>query len=316
MADKKISQLPDASTPLVGTEVLPIVQSAATVKVSTDNLTVKNVRSNATTGILQVTGPAALATRVMTVPDANFTVARTDAGQTFTGTQVMTSPQVLTSVNDTNGNELIGITATASAVNEITVANAATGNAPTISATGSDTNIGIRLTPKGSGNAILTSGNLVVANGNGIDFSATAGSGTSELFSDYEEGDFTPVLVFSGSNTYVNAGRSGYYIKVGRTVTITGTCFLDKSTASGSVTITNLPFTSAATSAGNASVSVFVGRVGKASNVVTGLLGGGSSTILLYATPQSTSLYAALTDAEISGADTAFFAVTATYIAA
>jgi hypothetical protein len=87
MADTKISALPAATTPLAGTEVLPIVQSSVTVKVSADNLTVKNIRSNATTGILQVTGPAASSTRVATVPDANFTVARTDAAQTFTGNQ-------------------------------------------------------------------------------------------------------------------------------------------------------------------------------------------------------------------------------------
>lgn len=89
MADKKISQLSSASTPLAGTEVLPIVQSSTTVKVSADDLTVKNVRSNATTGILQIAGPAAAATRVMTVPDANFTSARTDAAQTFTGNQTL-----------------------------------------------------------------------------------------------------------------------------------------------------------------------------------------------------------------------------------
>ena len=88
MADKKISALTGASTPLAGTEVLPIVQSNTTVKVSVDDLTVKNIRSNATTGILQITGPVAASTRVMTVPNANFTAARTDAGQTFTGTQI------------------------------------------------------------------------------------------------------------------------------------------------------------------------------------------------------------------------------------
>lgn len=87
MADLKISQLTSATTPLAGTEVLPIVQSNSTRKVATDNLTVKNVRSNATSGILQITGPAASSTRVMTTPDANFTAARTDAAQTFTGLQ-------------------------------------------------------------------------------------------------------------------------------------------------------------------------------------------------------------------------------------
>lgn len=90
MADKKISALTSATLPLAGTEVLPIVQSSTTVKVATDNLTVKNIRSNATTGILQVDGPAAAATRTMTVPDANFTAARTDAAQTFTGRQTFT----------------------------------------------------------------------------------------------------------------------------------------------------------------------------------------------------------------------------------
>ncbi len=89
MADKKISSLTSASTPLAGTEVLPIVQSGATVKVPTDDLTVKNVRSNATTGILQIAGPAAGATRTMTTPNANFTAARTDAAQTFTGAQTL-----------------------------------------------------------------------------------------------------------------------------------------------------------------------------------------------------------------------------------
>lgn len=39
MADKKISALTAAATPLAGTEVLPIVQSGSTVKVSVDNLT-------------------------------------------------------------------------------------------------------------------------------------------------------------------------------------------------------------------------------------------------------------------------------------
>jgi hypothetical protein len=102
MADKKISQLTSATTPLAGTEVLPIVQGAATVKVATNDLTVKNIRSNATTGILQVAGPAAESTRVMTTPDSNFTAARTDAGQTFTGTNVFASAANASSVSLAN----------------------------------------------------------------------------------------------------------------------------------------------------------------------------------------------------------------------
>ena len=61
-------------------------------------------------------------------------------------------------VIDTNGNELLKVTATASAVNELTLANAATGGAPALSATGGDTNIGILLTPKGTGGVVFPAG--------------------------------------------------------------------------------------------------------------------------------------------------------------
>lgn len=80
---------------------------------------------------------------------------------TETGTQTLTNktltspvlntPKVGTSINDTNGNEVIKTPATSSAVNEITVTNAATGNAPVVSATGGDTNIHLDLQGKGNG---------------------------------------------------------------------------------------------------------------------------------------------------------------------
>jgi hypothetical protein len=47
--------------------------------------------------------------------------------------------------------ELLSFSETASAVNEFTIANAATGNGPTLSATGSDTDVPINITPKGAG---------------------------------------------------------------------------------------------------------------------------------------------------------------------
>jgi len=52
---------------------------------------ISNLKSNATTGVMQVVGPTAASTRVMTTPDANFTVARTDAAQTFTGDQTFSN---------------------------------------------------------------------------------------------------------------------------------------------------------------------------------------------------------------------------------
>ena len=78
--------------------------------------------------------------------------------QTFTGEKTFgsgklkaTRPQVTTSIDDSNGNEIIKTPATSSAVNEITITNAATGNGPDISATGDDTNIDLTLTAKGTG---------------------------------------------------------------------------------------------------------------------------------------------------------------------
>ena len=73
-------------------------------------------------------------------------------------------------VIDTNGNELLKVTATASAVNEVTLANAATGSAPTLTASGGDTNIGMKFVGKGTGE--------ITANVNGSDvFNASSNFG-------------------------------------------------------------------------------------------------------------------------------------------
>jgi len=84
---------------------------------------------------------------------------------TLTGTETLTnktltSPKIGTSILDTNGAELFKLTATSSAVNELTYANAATGNNPSFTASGDDTNISINLVPKGTGQ--------VQANGSGL----------------------------------------------------------------------------------------------------------------------------------------------------
>src|SRR5207244_1179992 len=56
---------------------------------------------------------------------------------------------------DTNANKFFDLTATASAVNYLTYANAATGNAPTLTATGTDANIGMRFVSKGNTNVVF-----------------------------------------------------------------------------------------------------------------------------------------------------------------
>ena len=75
---------------------------------------------------------------------------------TLTGTQTLTNktltaPKIGTSILDTNGNELVLLSATSSAVNEFTLKNASTNNDPTLSVTGGDSNINLKVGPKGTG---------------------------------------------------------------------------------------------------------------------------------------------------------------------
>ncbi len=104
MADLKISQLPAATTPLAGTEVLPIVQSGSTVQVSVDNLTAGKAISATT-----VTATTVTAT---TVNGTTFDTNVAAAGVTLAGT--------------------------------------------TLAADGTDTNIDVTITPKGTG--VVTTG--------------------------------------------------------------------------------------------------------------------------------------------------------------
>ena len=75
----------------------------------------------------------------------------TTAGTQTLTNKTLTSPIIGTSILDTNSNQLALLSATSSAVNEITLANAATGNNPTITASGDDSNVGIALQTKGTG---------------------------------------------------------------------------------------------------------------------------------------------------------------------
>lgn len=84
-------------------------------------------------------------------------------------TPALASPRVTTSINDVNGSELIKVTATASAVNEVTLANAATLGKPTITASGADTNVTMKLEAKGTGSVEITkaayTSSTITANG-------------------------------------------------------------------------------------------------------------------------------------------------------
>lgn len=125
-------------------------------------------------------------------------------------------------LTDANGNEWIKQTATASAVNEFTIANAATGNAPVLSVTGDDTNVDLKLTPKGSGQVVfggrydgwstgaLPAVSSVTANGNrsyDITFASTVASTlSSDMRLRTTRTVAAPTTSFSldGSNDYYN----------------------------------------------------------------------------------------------------------------
>lgn len=90
------------------------------------------------------------ATRMQLVAD---TATQTLANKT------LTSPKI-SQINDANGNEALILGTTASAVNEISITNAATTVSPSIAASGNDTNISIELTPKGTGR--VKSGGVII----------------------------------------------------------------------------------------------------------------------------------------------------------
>ena len=283
MADKKISALTGASTPLAGTEVLPIVQSGTTVKVSVANLTAGRPMSASSVNISGLTASTALALNA-----SKEVVSVTNTG---TGDNVLaTSPTLVTpilgvasatSLNKvalttpaTNATLTIAEGKTLTVSNSLTIAgtDATTMTFPATSATLARTDAANSFT----GDQTLSTGNLVIGtSGKGIDFSATPNTGTSELLADYEEGDFTPGLtVASGSLTYAVQGTPKY-TKVGRLVNASG--YINVSVAnlpSGALTITGLPYAS----------TVF------AAVTLTFFTGGFISTYSGYLSPSGTSI--------------------------
>ena len=81
-------------------------------------------------------------------------------------------------IGDESGNEQIKFATTASAVNEISVTNAATTNPPAISATGGDTNIDLNLTPKGIGRITFSGAGKIQQVAEKVTTEATAATGT------------------------------------------------------------------------------------------------------------------------------------------
>ena len=165
-----------------------IIRNATTDSSDSYTVTVQTVSGS---GITYVAGAAGRVTKLLYTDGTNVIDASADFGEvTLTGTQTLTnktltSPKIGTSILDTNGNELALLTATGSAVNEFTIANAATGAGPTLSATG-ETNVPINITPKGTGDVFInppSSGSLAIK-GN------STNAGILKIFEDTDLGSY------------------------------------------------------------------------------------------------------------------------------
>ena len=225
MADKKISALTGATTPLAGTEVLPIVQGGATVKVAVSDLTAGRsvsmlgceiTNSGATGGVLRLSN----SDTDQTVGDVIGKVEYYSADADDPEVKAYVRAVVLDAFGR-DGYLSFGTTATGAAVVE-------------------------QMTLGTTGDATLTTGNLVIGtSGKGIDFSATSGAGTSELFNDYEEGTWTPVATFDSGTITTVSYSSALYTKIGREVTVVVyVTMTDSGTGTGALNISGLPFTS------------------------------------------------------------------------
>lgn len=151
--------------------------------------------------------------------------------QTLTN-KTLTSPKIGTALVDVNGAELVKFTATASAANEITISNAAASNRPTITASGTDTNIGLSINPKG--NAAVLLGKVAFASKQ-ISAGDTTDSDTFIIMNP------TSPTSFAVSNGTVNGE-----LKI----------FLNRGTATATLTSSNFAFGSTLAMSSNANVQM------------------------------------------------------------
>jgi hypothetical protein len=330
MADTKISALSSASTPLGGTEVLPIVQSGTTVKVSVENVLKSTQPSGAANGVLYLNGSKIQSSgSTFQFDGTNVGLAGApSAWAAFNAYQVGNA--AMASLSSGNNSEWSSNTYFSAAGWRYTTNSSATHyqqfngqhlffSAPSGTA-GDLVSFTQTLGIDASGNATVNTGNLVIGtSGKGIDFSATPGTGTSELLADYEEGTFTPVVAdaATGGNTGTAGLAKGRYTKIGRSVTVT-IAFLDINTtgmtAGNTLHVRGLPFTSVTDAFVNFPGASYNSQLASTNGAIYPRLGNNSTAITMLdgvAAGSNTSL----TVAAITSGQTDLY-VTLTYEAA
>jgi len=183
--------------------------------------------------------------------------------------------------------------------------------------------IGVGANPRfyvySNGNAEITDGDLKLASGHGIDFSATSnssGANISELLDDYEEGSWTPTWHLTTANYGPNyTHQMGAYTKIGRQVTVYFSLYSTSlNGSSGSLQIAGLPFTDNTSpveypaTAGAFPIFGFNGWTGEyiALQVVSG-------KIQLYGVQKNNTSYDAITHTHINGGGALFLKGQVTY---
>ena len=194
----------------------------------------------------------------------NLTAPQTLTNKTLT-TPTLTSP-VINEIDDSNGNEQIIFTATASAVNEVTVANAATGNDPTFTASGSDTNIGLDFIPKGTGAVTFLGTGKIQAVKEKVTVTAVATTGATNYdfltqavlyHTTTATGNFTINLRGSSSTTLNNMLSVGESV-TGAFLNTNTTFYVSTITIDGSSTNVVLEYQGgSAPTSGNAGIDVY-----------------------------------------------------------
>ncbi len=197
-------------------------------------------------GIVNLTNPVTLTNKTLTTP-------------------TLTSP-IIDVIDDSNGNEEIIFTTTASAVNELTVANAATGNNPNVTASGDDTNVGINLTPKGTGAVTFNGTGKIQAVKEKVTVTAVATTGTVNYdfltqavlyHTTTATGQFTLNLRGSSSTSLTNMLSVGESI-TGAFLNTNSTFYVSTITIDGSSTNVTLEYQGgSAPTSGNAGIDAY-----------------------------------------------------------
>jgi hypothetical protein len=229
MADKKISALTSASTPLAGTEVLPIVQSGSTVKVPVSDLTAGRD----------------VAAQSMTVNQSGMTTPAS-FGQ-FPGSTSYGQ------VNFNGATTLGGLSGLIGGGSSGTMfLNVPTGGTLNL------LNGGGFVLQLGASDATVSTGNLIQGTAaKGVNFTANtpAAGKTSQLLNWYEEGTWTPTDASGAGLSFTISDAK--YTRTGRLVQLNALITFPATASALNVTIGGLPFV-----CGNYSIGQLIGFFG------------------------------------------------------